>query len=248
MHWIWPPVHVDLMTNGGCTPASRRSPLSAGRSTSVIPAVLRRGFVREHLVVSPVVPVNIIACRTANDGRANAQIADEGGHGNVQDIITEAAAIGPAAGDRAAAEASLDRAGENVSAEDAQTREAGIVGIGAGGGAVPAEPARSGREVHFDEIRDEDSRDVGAVGFRSGAVAAEYDQIEQLRHLRIQRVLLEQRVVQPGTGAAVEVFVSDSYQRLVEERVALAGDLDPAVLVFIVALCQEMHLPPAGGC
>src|SRR5438309_11735965 len=94
----------------------------------VIAPVLRRGLVREDLVISHVVPVHVIA-RLPYDGRAGAQITQERTHCDIDYVIAEAPAIRPAARDGAAAKAGLDRAGESVSAKDTQARKPRVIGI-----------------------------------------------------------------------------------------------------------------------
>ena len=83
----------------------------------MISAVLRRGFVGEDLVVSHVIPIHIVAGRTAKRRGTGSQIADEGGDGDIDHIIAEAPAIGPPARNDTTAKASLNGAGEGVAAE-----------------------------------------------------------------------------------------------------------------------------------
>ena len=66
-----------------------------------------------------------------------------------------------------------------------------------------------------------------SVRFVVGAdVRAEDERVDEGRQLRRQRVLAEQRRVHFGRGAAVEILVLDRDQAFVEERIALARDLD----------------------
>ena len=105
----------------------------------MVPAVLRRAFVGEHLVVADVVGAHAIdPVRHAYEQRKRAQVADEGGDRDVDNVVAEAASIGPAAGDRSAiAERILDLALEHIVAENAQTREASVVRVlGVGGPAA----------------------------------------------------------------------------------------------------------------
>src|ERR1700752_4090760 len=98
---------------------------------TVLPTILRRAFVREGLVVADVVLAHAIdAVGHANLQRA-AQVADERSDGNVHDIVTEATAVGPPAGNQSAvAKRVLNLALQNVASENAQPGKAGVVGIG----------------------------------------------------------------------------------------------------------------------
>ena len=82
-------------------------------------------------------------------------------------VVTEAPPVGPAAGHDAVAEPGLHLADQRVAAEDAEPREAGIVGIGRMAGAAAGQPRRAGRQIDLDQIGDEDAGDVGAVRRRA---------------------------------------------------------------------------------
>src|SRR5436189_143034 len=114
---------------------------------AMIAAILRSGFVGEDFVVGHVVPIHVVAGWAANRRRAGAQIADESCDGNIHDIIAEAPAIRPTARNDAAAEAGLNGTGQRIAAKNAQARETGIVGIGAGAGAVSGEATGGRREI-----------------------------------------------------------------------------------------------------
>ena len=93
------------------------------RVTSVVnvPAsVLRGGLVRKDLVEGHIVRVDVVARGAADDGRARAQIADQRRHGDVHDVVTEAAAVRPPSRDGAPAEAGLYLTDQHVAAEDAE--------------------------------------------------------------------------------------------------------------------------------
>src|SRR5262245_22691064 len=107
----------------------------------VIAAVLRRGFVREDLVVGHVVEVHVVSCGSANDWRVDAKVADQSSHCDVHYIVTKTAAIRPAAGNNAIAESRLNSADQSVAAEDAQPRETGIIRVRALRGPVTCQPA-----------------------------------------------------------------------------------------------------------
>ena len=51
-----------------------------------------------------------------------------------------------------------------------------------------------------------------------------------LRQFGSHRVLAEQVVIRLGTGTAVAILIGDSNQALVEERIALPGDLHPGAV------------------
>ena len=86
----------------------------------VIAPVLRRGFVREDLVIGHVVEVQIVPCWTANDRRVHAKIADQSSDRDVHYIVAKTAAIRPAPGNDAIAKAGLNLADQSVATEEAQ--------------------------------------------------------------------------------------------------------------------------------
>ena len=77
-------------------------PLPGCLRMRVVASVLRRSLIREGLVVTDVVFVEIVTRGSANDWGRHAQIADERGYGDVKDIVTKAPPIGPATGDNSA--------------------------------------------------------------------------------------------------------------------------------------------------
>src|SRR3989442_9327337 len=101
---------------------SRRPPgaFRTGLVMRVIAPVLRGGLVREDLVEGHVVRIDTVTRYNRNDGWVHSQVTDQCGDSDIHDIITEAAAVWPAAGHNSAAKASLDRTGEHVAAKDAQ--------------------------------------------------------------------------------------------------------------------------------
>src|ERR1051326_1119955 len=84
----------------------------------MVASVLRGGFVWEDLVVGHVVPVHIVAGRTADGRRAGSEIADQRRHRDIHDVVSETAAIRPTARHRAAPKTGLNRAGQGIAAED----------------------------------------------------------------------------------------------------------------------------------
>ena len=114
-------------------------------------SVLRRGLVREDLVEGHVVMVHTVAgWEQIDDRRRHAQVAQQRVDRDVHHIVAKASAIGPTARDRAASETDLNCAGQSVATKDAQTREPGIIRIGARGGPVARQSAWTRGEIHFD--------------------------------------------------------------------------------------------------
>src|SRR6476659_3758208 len=65
-------------------------------SVGVIAPILRRRGIGEDLVVGHVVLVDVVASRPANDRRADAQVADQRRHRDVDHIVSEAPTVRPA--------------------------------------------------------------------------------------------------------------------------------------------------------
>ena len=74
-----------------------------------------------------------------------------------------------------------------------------------------------------------------------GRSGSRHDQVQQLRELGVLRVLAEQPVVEGRRRAAVEILVLDRHEPLVEQRVALARDLDP-----VAADARGLSCPSTG--
>src|SRR5262249_46113960 len=129
----------------------------------VITAVLRRGFVREDLVVGHIVEVQIVACWTANDWWVHAKIADQSSHRNVHYVVTKTATIGPAPGNNAIAKAGLYLADQSVTTENTQAGKSRIVRIGTLLRPIAGQAAGICGQINFDQIRNKDSRDVSSA-------------------------------------------------------------------------------------
>src|SRR6266511_631040 len=77
-----------------------------------------------------------------------------------------------------------------------------------------------------------------------------------MREFGSHRVFAEQLVIRLRTGTAVAILIGDSNQALVEERVALPGDLHPGAVQLratvsyrtIGLIAQYLNLTAAGGC
>src|SRR5262245_48291322 len=126
----------------------------------VIAAVLRRGFVREDLVIGHVVEVQIVACWTANDWWIDSKIADQSSDRDVHYVVPKTATIRPAPGNDAIAKAWLNLADQSVAAENAQPRKSRIIGVGTLLGTIAGEPAGICGQINFNQIRNENSRYV----------------------------------------------------------------------------------------
>ena len=78
----------------------------------------------------------------------------------------------------------------------------------------------------------------------------------RVREFGSHRVFAEQFVVRLGTGTAVAILIGDSNQALVEERVALPGDLHPGAVQLRATVSPRrsvssrsiVYLTTAGGC
>ena len=126
----------------------------------VIAAVLRRGFVREDLVVGHVVEIQIVSCWTANDWRVDAKIADQSSDRDVHYIVAKTAAVRPATWNNAIAKARLNLADQSVASKDAQAREARVIWIGPLLSPIAGQAAGICGQINFNQIRNENSRDV----------------------------------------------------------------------------------------
>src|SRR5262245_38046823 len=209
-------------------------------------AVEWRRRIREDLVVGDVVAVDVVAGRANDDRRADAQVADERRHRDIDNIVSKSAAVRPSAGHGAVTESCLDRTRQRVAAEDAQPRETHVVWIRRMVHAAAGKPRRRGRQVHLDQIGNEDSRDVGAVRRRRD-VSSEHERVEERRQLRSQRVLLEQQRVKLRRRTAVEVFILDCDEPFVEQRIALTADLHEVAKVRVTGGAKDLDAAPARG-
>src|SRR5262249_624901 len=97
----------------------------------MVTTVLRRGLVRKDFVVSHIVTIDAVTCRTANDQMVRiAQVAYQGRYSYVHHVITKASAIWPTAGNETAiVERVLNVAVQDIATEDAQPRESWIIRI-----------------------------------------------------------------------------------------------------------------------
>src|SRR5215831_3834159 len=116
----------------------------------VIAAVLRRGFIREDLVVGHVVEVQIVACWTANDWWVHTKVADQSGDRDVDNVIAKTATIRPTPGNNSIAKAWLNLADQSVTAENAQPRKSGIIRVGPLLSAIAGQAAGICGQIDFD--------------------------------------------------------------------------------------------------
>ena len=126
----------------------------------VVAAVLRRGFVREDLVVGHVVEIQIVSCWTANDRWIDAKIADQSSDRDVHYIVAKTATIRPATWNNAIAKARLNLADQSVAAKDAEAREAGVIRIGTLLRPIAGQTAPICGQIDLNQVRNENSRDV----------------------------------------------------------------------------------------
>ena len=197
----------------------------------VVAAVLRRGFVREDLVVRHVIEVQIVSCWTANDWWVDAEIADQSSHRDVHYIVAKTAAIRPAAGNNAIAKARLNLADQSVAAKDAQAGEARVIWIDTLLSPVAGQPAAICRQINFNQIGNKNSRDVSPACLDVRQRAIEDNLVDQPRQFGRHRISAEQRIINLGTGTAVAVLIGDGDQTLVEKRIALTRDLHPRAVI-----------------
>ena len=177
--------------------------------------------------------------------RADPEIADQGRHRDVHDVVAEAAAVGPSARNGAVAEPGLDRAGQRVASEDAQTREPVVIRIARMVQSTAGQPGRARRQIDLDQIGNEDAGDVGPA-HRGRHVRAEHERVDQRSELGIQRVLPEQLRIHFRRRAAVQVLVLERDQPFVEQRVALTRYLDEVSKFDVLPLVEDGDAPPAG--
>ena len=126
----------------------------------------RRRGVGEDLVVGDVVGVDVVASRPTHD--ASRQVADQRGDRDIDDVITEAPAVRPTTRHRN----SLQRRKQRVAAEDAETREAGVVGVGRVHRTASRQPRGPGGQIDLDQIRDENADDILPAALDSGDVGS----------------------------------------------------------------------------
>src|SRR5437870_8602577 len=156
----------------------------------MVSTVLRSGFIREDLIESHVVPVDSVARRPAdNQVRWIPQIADEDSDRNVGHVIPKSATIGPTARNETTVfEGILNLALQDIAAKHTQSGEACVVGVCRIARTVSSKARARSREIHFDEIRNEDRCDVGTPGFDAGNIGIKYEKVQQLCKFGVFRV------------------------------------------------------------
>src|SRR6476660_1345206 len=222
----------------------------------VVAAVLRSRFVREDLVVGHIVEIQIVACWTANDWWVHAKIADERSHRDVHYIVAKTATIRPTPGNNAIAKARLNLADQSVVAENAQPRKSRVIRVGTLLSPIAGQATGICRQINFDQIGNKDPCDVSAACLDVGQLTIEDDLVDQSCQFGSYRILAKQVVIGLRTGAAVAILIGDSNQALVEERIALPGDLHPGAVQLRVTvssrtiglIAQYCYLTAAGGC
>jgi hypothetical protein len=123
-------------------------------------------------------------------------------------------------------------------------------------GSISGEAAAIGRQINLDHIGNKNSRDISPTCLDVRQLAIEDNLVNQSRQFWSLRVSAEQLAIRLGAGTAVTVLIGNGNQTLVEERVALPGNLDPGTKQLRVAIshralgfiAQYLYLTAAGGC
>ena len=84
---------------------------------SVIAPVLWCGLVRKDLVENHIVTIHVVAEGTADGRRTGAEITGDCGYCDIEHVISESPAVGPAAWDYPVTKSGLDKADKNIAAE-----------------------------------------------------------------------------------------------------------------------------------
>src|SRR5688572_5031482 len=216
----------------------------------VVAAVLRRRFVRKHFVESHVVLIDAVTCRTANDQIIRiAQVADQSSHGYVYNVIAKATAIGPTArNEPAVLKRILNVALQHVAAEDAQTRESGVVRVGWIIRTTTRKPRFVRRQVNLNDIGNVNGCDVGAIVFRSNG-CVENELVYQARQLRRLGVLSKQLAVARWACAAVQILIGNRHQAFVKKWISLARNLHEwSIVLRLLLVVQHSYRSTARSC
>jgi hypothetical protein len=184
----------------------------------VVAAVLRGAFVGEGFVVSDVVGAHAVdAVRHVDLDGVCPQVANDGSHRDVHNVVAEPASIGPASRDQSAiGERILHLALEHIAAEDAQAREARVIRIRRVPGAAAGETHARCREIHFDQIGDINAGDVRSSGFDGGTVALEHNSINQPREFRVLCILAKEFAIRRGAGGPTRTIRTKSSHKVSE--------------------------------
>src|SRR5687767_921956 len=109
----------------------------------------------KHLVVNGVVVVDVVTCGRCDHGWIHTQIAQQGGYGDVHDIIAETPSVRPSPGNSTRSKARLNFACEYVVPKNAQAGEAGIIGRGGVVGAASGKPGSIRGKINHDHVGNE---------------------------------------------------------------------------------------------
>lgn len=123
----------------------------------VVSSVQRRCRIRHDLVVGDIVSryaIDVDRCITKDHNRTRSQVAEDR---DVENVVAESPAVGPATRNGTGSESLLDGADECVAAEDTQPMKTVVM-------RVPRQPGGSRRQVHTDHIGNEDPDKIGSVG------------------------------------------------------------------------------------
>src|SRR6185369_2418854 len=245
-----------LRDPGACAPGFMLSPaiagfVSIGRVAGlwmlVVAAVLGCRFVGEDFIEGHVVAIDAVACWTTDDQVIGiAKIADQGSHGDVDNIVSKATTVGPSAGNESAIlKRILNVALQYVAAEYAQSRITRIVRIT---WTTTGQTHLSCREIDLDQIRNVNAGNVTAVCLRRHW-RLKHEKIDQAGEFRRFSILSKEFSIRARARAAVQILIGDRDESFVEQRIALACNLYKRSIVFrLVLVIQHSHRPSTSGC
>src|SRR5262249_172631 len=118
-------------------------------------------------------------------------------------------------------------------------REAGVIWIGPLLSSVAGQAAGICGQINFNQIRNENSRNVSPPCLDVRQLAIEDNLVDQSRQFWSLRVLAEQRIIRLGARAAVAILVGGSNQTLVKERITLTRDLYPGAMKLLAVIPHE---------
>src|SRR5262245_6132178 len=95
-------------------------------------------------------------------------------------------------------------------------------------GSATCKTGWSRREVHFDDVRNKDARNVSPVRLWRRTRTAKYNRIEEMSQFRVQRIFGEEFGVFGRIGAAVKILIGNRNEAFVKQRITLPGDLHPS--------------------
>ena len=191
----------------------------------VVASVLRRALIREGLVVTDVVFVEIVTCGSRITGQ-HAQIADDGADRDIKHVIAKTPPVRPASGNNSAdlngSWISLWSTSPSKMLRREKPSSSGFVWVAK---AAARQAHRVGREIHLDQIGDVDSRDIGSVSLDC-RYPAKHERLSNRASSGLSAYFRMTCIV-ARAGAAVEILVRNGDEGLVEERITLTPNLHP---------------------